>query len=77
MSYSSVRPDTQRHSPAKNLKAEVHSGDVIHASFIGYYFIQLRVYWLSATKIMRQSPAYILTFPFAEERGGLGRMPRK
>lgn len=40
MSCSSVRPDAQTHSPAKNLKAEVHSGDVTHAAFIGYYFIQ-------------------------------------
>lgn len=62
MSYSSVRPDTQKHSQAKKLKAEVHSGDVVYAAFIGYCFIQSRVYWLFATKIKRLSPAYILTY---------------
>lgn len=36
----SVHPDTQKHSQAKKLKAEVHSGDVTHAAFIGYCFIQ-------------------------------------
>lgn len=77
MSYSSVRPDTQKDSQAKKLKAEVHSGDVAYAAFIGCCFIQSRVYWLSATKIRRLSPAYILTYIFAEVRGGLSRMPRK
>lgn len=50
MSYSSVRPDTQKHSQAKTLKAEVQSGDVVYPAFIGYCFIQSRVYWLLRPK---------------------------